>query len=183
MKSVVLAVIGFLALVGSVSGQAPATSRSVFLDALETPGDSKTTNNWRTYDGSYSKTRVQTRDLGITVRNMATLPGKFTVEWYFFGKPTGGSGRFLYDKGKQELTLAPSAFQKIDVESKELSSNSVRDYYWWGYNYKSGDKADGWIVRVKVGDEVIRVKSSNAQLEQLEKNKAEFARLVEREKK
>jgi len=178
MKTVVVAVLGILGLISTVSAQAPATSRSVFLDAVESGGDSKTTNNWRTYDGSYSKTKVATRELAITVRNMSAIPGKFTIEYYFVGKPANGTRRFLYDQGTKEVTLAPNAFQKISVESKELSSSSVRDYYWYGYSYKSGDKPDGWIIRAKVGDEVVRVKTSSPQLDQLEKDKDEFAKFV-----
>lgn len=178
MKCVVFAAVGILIAAGLGKAQEPATSKSVFLDAVESAGDSKTTNNWRTYDGSYSKTRVASRELAITIRNMSAIPGKFTIEWYFVGKPAGGTRRFLYDKGTRDVTLAPSAYEKITVESKDLTSNSVRDYYWYGYSYKSGDRPDGWILRAKVGDEVVRVKASSPQLEQLEKNKAEFERFV-----
>jgi hypothetical protein len=183
MKTGFAAVLGIVAFISPVCAQAPATSRSVFLEAMESAGDSKTTNNWRTYSGSYDKTKVATRELAITVRNMSqTLPGKFTIEWYFIGKPTNGTRRFLYDQGNKEITLAPSAFEKIAVESKELSSRTVRDsyYYSYGYNYKSGDKPDGWIIRAKVNGEVVRVKASSPQLELLEKNKAEFEQFVSR---
>ncbi len=185
MKCVSLAVLCTLLAVGSAWAQAPVpasgaggSSKSVFIDASESTGDSKTTNNWRYSDGSYSKTKVATRELNITVRNMSALPGQFTVEWFFVGKPSSGTRRFLYDKGQRNVTLAPSAFEKISVESKELTSNSVRDYYYYGYSYKSGDKPDGWIIRAKVGDEVVRVKTSSPQLDQLESNKAEFERFV-----
>ena len=158
--------------------QAPATSRSVFIEATESTGTSRTTNHWRTYSGAYSKTKSTTRELDITVRNMSALPGEFEIEWYFIGKPTSGNRRFLYDKGNRTVTLAPGAFEQFAVESKELTSNRVRDYYWYGYSYQSGDKADGWIIRAKVGGEVVRVKTSSAQLEQLEKNPDEFTRLI-----
>ena len=167
-------------------GSPVALSRSVFLDGVESVGDSKTTNHWRTYSGSYSKTKTSSRDLTITVRNMSSSPGQFSIEWYFVGKPVNGTSRFLYDKGERQVTLAPSAFDKFVVESKELSSRNVRDngyyYYYYGYSYKSGDRPDGWIIRAKVGDQVIRTKTSNAQLEQLVKNEEAFARFVEKQK-
>lgn len=158
--------------------QAPATSKSVYLDAVESTGTSKTVNQWRDVYGAYSQTKTSSRELGVTVRNMSALPGEFEIEWYFFGKPANGSGRFLYDKGSKKVTLAPSAFEKFAIDSKELSNHTVRDYYYWGYNYSSGDKADGWILRAKVGEEVVRVKASNAQLEQLEKDKVAFEKFV-----
>jgi hypothetical protein len=114
---------------------------------------------------------------------MSALPGEFEIEWYFFGKPANGTGRFLYDKGSQKVTIAPGAFQKIAIDSKELSANTIRDYYYWGYNYTSGDRADGWIIRAKVGEEVVRVKGSNPLLEQLASDEAAFTKLTKKTKK
>ena len=160
----------------TAEGQAQATSKSVFLDVVESTGNSKTVNHWRDISGNYSQTKTSSRELNVTVRNMSAAPGEFEIEWYFFGKPASGSGRFLYDKGSKKVALAPSAFEKIAIDSKELSNRTVRDYYYYGYNYTSGDKADGWIIRAKVGGEVVRVKASNALLEQLDE--AAFTRLT-----
>ena len=178
MKRAFLTVLASLLAVSSLLAQVPASSKSVFIDAVESTGDSKTINNWRYSDGSYNKTKVATRELNITVRNMAALPGQFTIEWFFVGKPATGTRRFLYDKGERNVTLAPNAFDKVSVESKELTSNTIRDTFYTGYSYKSGDKPDGWIVRAKVGDEIVRVKTSSPQLEQLHSNKDEFDKLV-----
>ncbi len=169
--------------ISALRGQVPATSKSAYIEAVESAGDSRTTDHWRSVYGSYSKTKAGTRELGITVRNMSALPGQFEIEWYFVGKPANGGRRFLYDKGTRPVTLAPGAFERFAVESKELSSRNTRAGYYYGYNYKSGDKADGWIIRAKVGDEVVRVKASNPQLEQLEKNKEEFSRFVDNARK
>jgi hypothetical protein len=159
--------------------QTPATtSRSVFLDVVESAGSSKTVNHWRDISGNYSQTKTSSRELAVTVRNMSALPGEFDIEWYFFGKPANGSGRFLYDKGSKKVTLAPSAYEKVSVDSKELSNHTTRDYYYYGYTYNSGDKADGWIIRAKVGEEVVRLKASNALLEQMAQDPDAFAKLT-----
>jgi hypothetical protein len=111
---------------------------------------------------------------------MSALPGEFQIEWYFFGKPANGTGRFLYDKGSKKVMLAPGATEKVSIDSKELSNHTYRGdgYYWYGYNYTSGDKADGWIIRAKVGEEVVRLKASNPVLEQLSQNPDAFAKLT-----
>lgn len=158
--------------------QAPGASKSVFIDVAEAAGDAKTLDRWRSYYGSVSQTKASTRQLGLTVRNMSAVPGEFEIEWYFVGKPAAGTRRFLYDKGTKRVSLAPGTFEKFAVESKELTNHRYNSVY-SGYSYKSGDKADGWIIRAKVGEEVVRVKASSPQLEQLEKNKAEFDRFVE----
>src|ERR1700712_389961 len=103
MKRFCLLAVLCFGLVLSARGQAPGTtSKSVFLDVVESTGSSKTINHWRDVSGAYSQTKTSTRELGITVRNMSALPGDFEIEWYFFGKPAAGTGRFLYDKGSKK---------------------------------------------------------------------------------
>src|SRR4029079_3559913 len=154
------------------------SSRSVVIDAVDSTGNAATLQSWRNVYGSSAKTKAETRQLDIAVRNMSgTLPGDFKVEWFFVGKPAAGTRRFLYDKGSRQISLKPGAFEKFEVESKQLNNyryHSVSS----GYVYRSGDRADGWIVRVKVGDDVVRSKASSPQLEELEKNKDEFERFV-----
>lgn len=165
------------------SAQTVATSKSVTIEAMDTAGNATTMDGWRSVYGSFNRTKASTRELGITVRNMSgTLPGDFEVEWYFVGKRAGGTRRFLYDRGSRRTSLKPGAFEKFVVESKELSSSRSHSAF-SGYTYHSGDKADGWIVRAKVGDEVVRVKASSAQLEQLEKDREQFRRFVEDSRK
>jgi len=182
MKRLELLFVLFVGSVLTAQAQDSATSKSVFLDVVESTGNSKTINHWRDISGNYSQTKTSSRDLDLTVRNLSpNLPGDFEVEWYFFGKPASGSGRFLYDKGSKKVTIAPSASEKVPVESKELSANTVRDNYWYGYSYTSGDKADGWIIRVKAGGEVVRVKGSSPLLEEAAADETAFAKLIKSE--
>jgi hypothetical protein len=170
--------------VPAAPGTVPAaTSKSVFLDAVESTASSTTVNHWRDISGNYSQTKISSKELNITVRNMSQLPGEFEIEWYFFGKPANGTGRFLYDKGSKKVSIAPGAFQKLPVDSKELSNHTVRDYYWYGYTYSSGDKADGWVIRAKVGEEVVRVKASNPLLEQMASDPDGFTKLTNKTRK
>jgi len=177
----------FLAATFAAHGQAPATnpatSKSVYLDVVESQGSSTTVNHWRDISGNYSQTKTSSRELAVTVRNMDSAPGEFEIEWYFFGKPAGGTGRFLYDKGSKKVSVAPGASAKLAIDSKELSANTIRDYYYYGYNYSSGDKADGWVIRAKVGEEVIRVKGSNPLLEQTAQDPAGFEKITKSTKK
>jgi len=178
MKRLGFFLVLFLVATFTAQGQAPATSKSVYLDVVESTGSSTTVNHWRDISGNYSQTKTSSRELAVTVRNMSALPGEFEVEWYFFGKPANGTGRFLYDKGSKKVSVAPGASEKLAVDSKELSAHTVRDYYYYGYNYTSGDKADGWVIRAKVGEEVIRVKGSNPLLEQTAQDPAGFEKIT-----
>lgn len=177
--SALWALASLCALDGPVHAQSAAdTSRSVTIDAVDSKGNAKTLQSWRNVYGSTSRSKAETRALEIAVRNMSgTLPGDFNVEWFFVGRPAAGTRRFLYDKGSRRMTLKPGAFEKFEVESKELSSYRYHSVS-GGYVYRSGDRADGWIVRVKVGDDVVRTKGSSPQLEELEKDKEQFERFV-----
>jgi hypothetical protein len=179
MKRLELLLVLFVGATLTVHAQDTSSSRSVFLDVVESTGNSKTINHWRDISGNYSQTKTSSKDLEVTVRNMSpNLPGEFEVEWYFFGKPASGSGRFCYDKGSKKVTIGPSGSEKVPVESKELSAHTVRDNYWYGYSYTSGDKADGWIIRVKAGGEVVRVKASSPLLEEAAADPAAFEKLT-----
>ena len=163
--------------------QEQAASKSATVDVVESNGNAATLDSWVSAYGSFDKTKATTRALGITVRNMsASAPGDFEIEWFFFGKPANGGKRFLYDKGAQRLAVKPSAFEKFAVASKELTSERYHSAG-TGYTYHSGDKADGWIVRVKSGGEVIRVKGSSVQFEQLEHDKAGFELMLKNMRK
>ena len=163
--------------------QTPAASKSASVEVVESNGSTATLDNWASAYGSFDKTKATTRALGITVRNMsATAPGEFEVEWFFFGKPAGGGKRFLYDKGSKPLAMKPSATEKFAVASKELVHERYHSAY-SGYTSHSGSKADGWIVRVKAGGEVIRAKGSDAQMEQLEKDKAALEAMLKAPRK
>ena len=162
----------------SAHAQVPATSKSATLDVAESQGNAANLARWASSYGSFDKTKATTRALGITVRNMSTTAqGEFEVEWFFFGKPAGGGKRFLYDKGSQRLAMKPSAMEQFVAASKELVRQRYHSAY-SGYTYHSGQKADGWIVRVKSGEEVIRVKGSDAQMEQLERDKVGFEAML-----
>lgn len=158
--------------------QAPAKSKSVTLMVTENSGSSTTTERWRNFHGTSSRTKSVTREISIMVRNMSAAPGEFELEWYFVGKTSTGQKRLVYDKGSRPVILKPGAFEKFEVESKELSNLRYRSGI-SGYSYQAGDKPDGWIIRAKVGDEVVRVKASSPQLEQLEKDPLQFEKFVQ----
>jgi hypothetical protein len=175
LSSVLSMTVGVLASLG----QTPGSSKSVSLDVVESAGNSATLQNYRSsFSGYTNKTKSASRELAVSIRNMSgTLPGEFNVEWYFIGKRTGGTRRFLYDKGTKQLSMKPSEIAKFSIESKELVSTRAYSYY-SGYTYSSGDKADGWIVRIKSGSEIVRVKTSNPQLEEFQKDAAAFEKFI-----
>ena len=136
-----------------------------------TGSDGTTTH--RGYYGSYSRTEVKTTTLEIQLRNMAHVPGTFDLEWIFFGR--NGARRFIYDVGTDKVELPGGGFKIAVAHSNELESSKYRGYY---YQYRSGDRPDGWLVRAKIGEEVIRTKASSPQIETLGQSKTQLERMM-----
>ena len=156
------------------SSPAPAAqSRSVYLDVKAATGGSSSVN-WRSYYGSSSRTDVKSTQLEIRLRNMAHVPGSFTLEWIFFGR--NGARRFIYDVGTEAVELPGGGTETTGAVSEELESSRYRSYY--GYSYRSGDRPDGWLVLAKIGDEVIRSKGSSPQIEALGQSKPQLEKLL-----
>ena len=153
-------------------------SESVFLDVKDLGTNLSSSENWRSYWGSYSKNTTRARGLEISLRNPAKIPGEYVVDWYFFAVPVRGGGkRVLFDSDTKVVALPPGGMQKATVISDTLESRSIHynyDYYYYRSNFKSGTKPEGWIVTVSAGGKVIRVKTSGSQLDELYKRTDEF---------
>lgn len=158
---------------------AQTESKSAYLDVKYVTAGTATDVHWRSVYGSYGKTQRQSKALLIEVRNMSKLPGKFCIEWYFIGKPVSGSMRFIYDHGSKQVELSGGDFTKLEIESDELKSTRWRSST-GRYYYQKGDKADGWLVRALVGDEVIRVAASGPAYEKRGRDEEQLKRLIER---
>jgi hypothetical protein len=157
-------------------------SQSVFLDVKDLGTNLSSNANWRSVWGSYSKDTKRARGLEISLRNPAKIPGEYLVSWYFFATSVRGGKRFLFDLDKKNITLGPGGSEKATVISDTLQSQTVHyayDDYYYNYHYKSGNKPEGWIVTVSVAGNVIRVKTSGAQLEELYKKTEEFQAMLE----
>jgi hypothetical protein len=158
---------------------AQTESKSAYLDVKYVTAGTATDVHWRSVYGSFGKTQHESKALLIEVRNMSQNPAKFGIEWYFIGKPIRGTTRFIYDHGSKEVELAGGALTRLEVASDELSSTRYRSSS-GRYYYKSGDKADGWIVRALAGGEVIRVKASSSQYEKYGSDNEQLKQLMER---
>jgi hypothetical protein len=184
LRSVFAAIFCF---VTNASAQSPVAlaepalqSRNVSIEVKEA-ADAATVDRG-TGNARHSKTVVAKRELTITARNMSvSLPGEFEIEWFFVAKTPGGERRFLFDKGSRRIALQPGLTEKFVTESKELTNErSIRTDGNATYTYNRGGKPDGWIVRAKVREEVVCLKASRAQLEQLAKDSAQFQKFVEK---
>ena len=111
------------------------------------------------------------------MRNLGTSPTQARLEWYFIAHKEGGRpgpAVYIWDSGKQDISVAPGAEDKETLESTALaqtltqtSTGSATGFIngqlvtttGSGGSNRSGAKPAGWIVRLMDGDQILRVQS------------------------
>jgi uncharacterized protein DUF4339 len=156
--------------VAPAAGDPNKHSVTLEVKSLTAGSGAATTSGQYVYGSSTTYTKAQ--KINIHVRNLKHEPDEVEVEWFFFGKPATGNKRFMYDKGIKKLAIKAGGWEDTQVTSKELESKVYN--YDTTNQYKRGQKAEGWIVRVKAGEKIIALQASSATLEDLAKNPGEF---------
>lgn len=179
--------LGVLLLLVSLSGSLwcaradDTKSKMVALDATTDIEKQDTNYNWVKPSGRYKKTTETTTALTITARNASpSLDGEFTIEWWFVAKKlhgsTNGFGQFAQSNGSKTISLKAGTSEVVVAESDPEKLVTKHKIHHPTHEY--GKKVEGWIVRAKVGDEVVRVKASTPMLEAMASNKIEFDKFV-----
>lgn len=116
--------------------------------------------------------------LEITARNFSPQPDEVQLECYFFAAPVNGTKEFIFDSNTKTLTLQGGENQISTVESKEVTSTTVKSMVTAdGYNTsafsrveQSGNKLKGWLVRLIADGKVIQIRASQSKYEDLGRN-------------
>jgi len=139
--------------------------------------------------GRVSEVRLRGSQITIEVlaRNLAREPGTARVECLFVGKGVNEESLFVWDRVEREITVPPSDQKREAVQSEEILSAETRTRYdassSSGENQsapttkESGARPHGWIVRVFVGDVLVKVLASTSTLERIGSDAAQFASL------
>ena len=128
----------------------------------------------------------------VQVSNFGAMPEEATVEWYVFAKEAATPGRhaqqaapYVHEKGSEKITVDPRKtvelfFQPspiVAITKKSSSSMTERSPANGGVTTQlsssletSGEKFVGWIVRLKVGEDLVAVRASNPALEEMGKS-------------
>ena len=136
--------------------------------------------------GQATKTRIRNsrNTLEILVRNLGRAEETAHLEWYFLAKDVGSGNTYVWHQDWHDFTLLPSAQSKELAESENLVTTAVRtlSYHSTGSTYSqevvTGGRSVGWIVRMLVGDKLVKVRASNPALEQTGSDPAQMAALL-----
>ena len=119
------------------------------------------------YDTGYYSSRNYNRSvaLKITVRNMTTNSFDTKLEALFVAEAmSAGSADGIYCKRETSATLTSREVHEFATDSEPLQSHVDKGYY---YNYKSGSKFKGYIVRIFANGQLVEVNASQPSLQKI----------------
>jgi hypothetical protein len=177
--------LAFAVLVTAAASPAPAQllpKSSLTLDAKALTAGSGAKTGASTYwvrDRSYESGFV----VEVALRTLGREPVKAELEWFFTAKPMAGGKSFVFDKGSKELEVVPGPGLKEVLESETVSGRRADYNYYGGGRVESGQKKEGWIIRVKENGVVTRIKASSTTLEAIAKDQVQLDSLIKRQEK
>lgn len=157
----VVAVAGLMA--GEAQAQrAPSSPFSVTVARAKTDSGRQTN-----YDTGYSSSKNYNRSVGlkVTVRNMTTNDVETKVEGLFVAEAmSAGAADGIYSRVIETEKIPGRGVKDFMIESEALAGHEYKGYY---YNYKSGSKFKGYIVRVFANGQIAEVNGSQPSLQKL----------------
>jgi hypothetical protein len=144
MKTILLALLGMLAL--SIGGHAQIPS--VVLDVRTMASKSAVRNDYKTDWGSYDKNYERSRVIEISVSMLRGEPVKLFVTTRWVGKKMSGKDYVTLGRHQQEIVLKAGAPQKWNEESGAIKARDL-NLEAIGDRTVGGAKISGWVVTVE----------------------------------
>ncbi len=170
---------------------AASAARGLSFEARQTSsgGSPAASTSERTFEGSLSKIRVNKSQttLEIQVRNLSREADTAHFEWFFLAKGVAVERTYVWDKGERDVPVPPASQKKETVESEELASTITRTTTGSTTSSsssshtsekKTGARPYGWIVRMSVGGKLVKVQSSNGEIDKIARDPAQFDQLL-----
>ena len=116
---------------------------------------------------SQTDSSSDSESIQITVHNFSPMADSAEVDWYFVAAPLNGGQRYIADKGSKTVSLAGNGITTIPVTSNPINSQSTSHSKnkigrhgnmhrgTAGATQDSGDKLQGWMVRLVAGGRVL----------------------------
>ncbi len=135
-------------------------------------------------DGSTTTTTVKTRteseiqNLKVTIANTTSHPDTYTLEWYFFSKALPKSSKknkpapktkiVVHDSGSRRVIIGARKRVQEQIASKAFEIKKTATTRFKSTSNRtpdpsiseSGVENEGWLVRLKYGDELLDQKAS-----------------------
>ena len=159
--------------------------------AVATPGISR---------GYAAPVRTETRAshpvLEVKIRNLAPQPASAHFDWFFIASGLNGQSRYVWDRGQRDVSLLPGGDQTETIESTPVEQKTVTETHLQtvtttmsngstttgqqavSSQRRVGSRPDGWIVRMFVGDVLVKVQASTTVFEQVARDPVELDRLL-----
>jgi hypothetical protein len=136
---------------------------------------------------------VQTRDshpvLEVKVHNLAPQPATAHFDYFFIASGLNGRGRYVWDRGERDVSVLAGGEQTETIESIPVEQKAINESHSFnvtttyrdsaGITHQvtqpqtiatqrhTGSRPDGWIVRMFVGNVLVKVQASTTVFEQV----------------
>lgn len=173
-------------------------------------GRSTVDRNSSAFSAKETKTQESQPTIELNVRNVSHQPNAAQFEWYFVAKAVSGGTPYVWDEGRREVQVPASGAQVETLESKPLTRETVRESHqeiekrttitqhgFGGTGMTStttryvptvnsrqeqtGSQPFGWIVRMFVGETLVKVQASSSQLEVVGRDETQLKALLRRQ--
>ncbi len=132
---------------------------------------------WQTHWGSYARDLSSRIAVDIELFNLRNVPVSLKLETFFVARPSSGADRWIFDRHTESLTLDQN-FNTV-VISKPLSA-SVSFYQFSRTRRTTGDRIEGYIVRLLHGRDVVSVEASSHPLKRIGEDSATLDAIMPR---
>ena len=139
-------------------------AQAVFLQVQQLASTKQDTINWSRDSGSYDKTVNRSQNIKITLRNMDTKLGSYTVTWQFLARDVNNPGNMrVYDEGTKALSLKTGEFTSWEADSTAVQAEDEWHVHAIDRS-QSGDTLNGYLVLVRADNQLIAVDASDTVL-------------------
>ncbi len=167
-----------LLLVSACGVAAGQEAPSVMLQVKRISSATEVRQNWRNRWGASDKDFSRTIGIDITLRNMRSAAAQVSLDILFVAKLSAGTNLWVFDRQIEDLALDSAKPYTAVKLSKPLESN-VRNFAWQGFKDERGGRVEGYIVRVLVATNIVKVSASSHALEQLGGDEEALSALIQ----
>jgi hypothetical protein len=138
-------------------------------------------NSGMSYANADNKQTHQSKiRLEVHMHNMGVAPANVRLEWFFVAKDVNSKREYIWDNGQMDTALTGGADHLEMLESTNLTQTSEQQFSTQARTVlgqtqvtqissadHSGGQPAGWIVRMWAGDQLVRVRGSSSNFEDI----------------
>jgi hypothetical protein len=142
------------------------------------------------------ETRASHPVLQLKVHNLAPQPANAHFDYFFIASGLNGGGRYVWDHGERDVAVRAGGDQTETIESIPVEQRTINETHSFNVTTtytngststqrqtestqrRTGSRPDGWIVRMFVGNALVKVQASTSVFEQVARDPVALEQLL-----